>query len=188
MSKWENFKTYIRSPPPDVIAKVEYRSAFLSALGILTVCSILIFRGFWWVIFALIFQLGSLWANGMAALARYDVFMSLKPEETYEYILDDISFTRRRGRLIKLRHNIILRWLIFPSCFIITLFFTGIKSLSADYILRIKGIPIFLFSDYVLQVAVLTAMLYFIFTYICIGGLIEHIQREKNKEVKDGIQ
>jgi hypothetical protein len=185
MDKWNTFKTYVKSPPPELIAQVEYRSAFLSALGILAVTTILILKGLWWVIFAFVFQLGSLWANGMSAYARYKVFMSLRPEETYEYVLSDISFTRRRGRLIKLRYSAIMRWLILPCSFIVVIGFTGIQRVTADWIFRIKGIPILMYSDYLMQVAVWTILFYFIFTYVIIGGLIEYMEKEKVKKKKE---
>ena len=58
MSKIRDLKHAVANPPAARLAKTEYISHFLSLFGILAVCIFLIFKGFWYIIFALIFGVG----------------------------------------------------------------------------------------------------------------------------------
>jgi hypothetical protein len=181
MSKFQEWKEYVTSPPPELIAKVEYRSEILGALGILIVCGILIAKGFWWAILAMIFSIGGSWARGMSAYGRYKVFNSFKPEETYEYILEDISFTRRKQRLLVQRYPFYVRYLILPSNFILAVGTIGFKKIVVDYSFKLWDITVFVWSNYVFEVFILTLLFHFIFTYLIVGGLIEKIKRDEIK-------
>ena len=168
MSKWEEFKTYVRSPPPHILTKIEYRSHFLNIFGILGVSIVLILKGFWYVIFALIFSIGAYYAQGMSALQRYRVFVSMLPEETYEYILQDKSFTRKRQRLIKRVYPFYIRWLILFSTFIIIIQLFGLKSLTYTNLNTYLKV-IF----YVFKIGISTLIFYFSYLYILIAYFIE---------------
>lgn len=182
MGKFSEWKQYVMSPPPEVIKKVEYRSEILNALGIIFVCSVLIWKGLWWAIFGIIFSLGSGYSRWASAYSQYKLFMSFKEEETYEYILEDKSFTRRRQRLLVQRYPFYIRYLILPSIFIISVFFIGIKSIKLDWSFKLWGITLIGWSNYLGSLLFLTTFLYFIFTYVLIGGLIEKIKRDDIRE------
>ncbi len=185
MSKFQEWKQYVMSPPPEVIKKIEYRSEFLNALGILVVCGILIYTGFWWAILAIIFSLGSGYSRWATAYSEYKLFMSFKPEENWDLILSDVSFTRRRQRLIKKRYPFYIRYLILPSIFILSVFFIGIKTIKLDWSFKLWGITLFGWSNYLGSLFFLTIFLYFIFTYILIGGLIEKQKRDERNKTKE---
>ena len=100
MNKYQQFKEAIKNPPPERLAKVEYQSHFFQMMGITIVCIILIFKGFWWVIFAFIFGLGISYSAGMSAFIKHRNIMALiKPEHFSEYD-HDVSPTRRRGKIV----------------------------------------------------------------------------------------
>lgn len=177
MSKFSEWKQYVTSPPPEVIKKIEYRSELLNALGIIFVCSILIYKGLWWAIFGIVFSIGTGWSRGMSAYSQYKIFMSFKPDETEDYILEDKSFTRRRQRLIKKVYPY-MRWLILPSIFILAVGIIGFKKVTVDFRFRLWDITLFVWSNYIFQLFFLTIFLYFIFGYILVGGLIEKSKRD----------
>jgi len=100
MSKLQNLKQAIASPPPQRLAAIEYRSHFLQMLGITVVCIALIWKGLWYIIFAFIFGLGISYSQGMAAYQKYKTIMTLvEPEKVEDYELD-ISPTRRRSKIV----------------------------------------------------------------------------------------
>ncbi len=100
MSKLDNLKQALKNPPPERLAKIEYRSHLYQGFGILFVCSMLIYKGYWYIIFALIFGLGISYSQGMTAYNKYNAIMSIvKPEQAKDFE-KDISFTRRRSKII----------------------------------------------------------------------------------------
>ncbi len=100
MNKYQQFKQAVKSPPPERLAKVEYQSHFFQMIGITIVCTILIVKGFWYIIFAFIFGLGISYSAGMSALIKHRNIMALlKPEHFSEYDKDQ-SPTRRRGKIV----------------------------------------------------------------------------------------
>ena len=101
MSKFQKLKQAIKNPPPERLAKIEYRSHMYQAFGISFVCVMLIFKGFWYIIFAFIFGVGISYSQGMGAYQRYKVIMEIKGEENMEDFEDDISPTRRRSKIIR---------------------------------------------------------------------------------------
>ena len=178
LSKWGQFKSYVKSPPPDVIAKTEYTGHFLNILGILVVSIVLVIKGIWYIIFGFIFMTLVSWAQGMSALARYKVFKSFLPEETYEYILTDKSFTRIRQRILKKRYKKYVRFLILVSCFMIAVSLFGLQDYSYH---NIKTY----FSSiwYIIKVGLTTILFYFTFTYLIIANIILKVKREEYKDV-----
>ncbi len=100
MNKTEELKKAMKSPPPERLAAIEYRSHFLQILGVLFVCAMLFLNGLWYVIFALIFGVGVSYSQGMTAYQKYKTIMAFrKPESIEQYDLD-ISPTRRRSKII----------------------------------------------------------------------------------------
>ncbi len=100
MNKYQQWKQAIKNPPPERLAKVEYQSHFFQMIGITIVCIILIIKGFWYIIFALIFGLGISYSAGMSAYIKYRNIMALlKPEHFSEYDHDN-SPTRRRAKIV----------------------------------------------------------------------------------------
>jgi len=99
-SKIQKLKQAMKNPPPERLAKIEYQSHFLNIMGVLIVCSFLVYKGYWYIIFAFIFSLGISYSQGMTAYAKYKVIKSLRGGEE-EDIESDISPTRRRTKINK---------------------------------------------------------------------------------------
>ncbi len=100
MNKLQELKQVIQNPPPERLAKVEYRSHFFQMFGISVVCLFLILKGFWYIIFAFIFGIGISYSQGMTAYAKYKAISALlKPEDPKDF-MDDPSPTRRRTKII----------------------------------------------------------------------------------------
>lgn len=99
-SKFKQLKEAMKNPPPDRLAKIEYRSHFLQILGISAVCILLIIKGYWYIIFALIFGVGVSYSQGMNAYTRYKAIKRMIPEEAPEDFEKDISYTRGRSKMI----------------------------------------------------------------------------------------
>lgn len=101
MNKLQRFKEAMKNPPPDRLAKIEYQSHFLQIIGVIIVCSILIYKGFWYIIFALIFSVGVSYSQGITAYHKYKIIKHYKPLEEWEKDFEkDISPTRKRDNII----------------------------------------------------------------------------------------
>lgn len=99
-TKLEKLKEAMKNPPPERLAKIEFRSHFMQILGIAIVSLILIIKGFWYIIFALIFGVGVSYSQGMTAYRKYVQISSiLGKEDPVKYEMD-ISPTRRKGNII----------------------------------------------------------------------------------------
>lgn len=183
MSKWQTFKTYVKNPPAELITKIEVQGHFLSILGVLVASIILFINGLWYVSLAFVFSILVSWAQGMAALARYRIFKGLLPKETFEYILMDSSFTRRRSRLFKKVFPWYLRWILLPLCFALTILIIGIHPITVDFRWKVYGFTVLAWSNYFIEVALLTLITWFIFKFVVIAGIIQH---KKIKELKNG--
>ncbi len=110
MNKLQQLKQAIQNPPPDRLAKVEYRSHFFQMFGISVVCLFLILKGFWYIIFAFIFGIGISYSQGMTAYAKYRAISALlKPESPDEY-MNDPSITRRRTKIINYTFKGVAKW------------------------------------------------------------------------------
>jgi hypothetical protein len=166
MGKFQELKEYIKNPQPHVIAQVEYRGHLLNAIGILIVCVILFTKGYWYITLAFIFSVMISWSQGMSAYQRYKVFISLLPDETYEYILQDKSFTRKRERVFRKRYKRYVNFIILLSSFIIMVSLLGLNKITWLYTLK---------------VGLLTYLFYWLYSYLLIGGLIIKIQKDKLK-------
>lgn len=110
MKKLQQLKQVIQNPPPERLARIEYRSHFFQMFGISVVCLFLILKGFWYIIFAFIFGIGISYSQGMTAYAKYRAISALlKPENPKEF-LDDPSLTRRRTKIINYTFNGTAKW------------------------------------------------------------------------------
>lgn len=98
MNKLKQLKEAMKQTPPDRLAKIEYQSHFMQMIGVSAVCSILIFKGFWWIIFAFIFSLGVSFSQFISAYQKYHAIKDIIGD-TYNYKKDK-SFTRKRSYII----------------------------------------------------------------------------------------
>lgn len=98
-SQRKNLIEAFKNPPPERLAKIEYQSHFLQALGIIFACSILIYSGFWYIIFALIFGVGISYSQGIAAYNKYKTIMQFKPKENPISFEKEKSPTRRKQKI-----------------------------------------------------------------------------------------
>ena len=99
MISYKEIKKAITNPPPERLAKVEYQSHFLQILGTLAVCALLIYKGFWYIIFALIFGIGVSYSQGITAFQKYNAIKSIVGNE-YNYNKDK-SPSRKRDHVVK---------------------------------------------------------------------------------------
>ncbi len=101
MTTLKEIKHAMKNPPPERLAKIEYRSHLYQAFGIIFVSIILIAKGFWYIVFALIFGVGISYSQGMTAYQKYKAIMSIKSPEKMRDYEKDISLTRRRSKIIE---------------------------------------------------------------------------------------
>lgn len=100
MNKYQQLKKAIRQTPPERLAKIEYQSHFMHMVGVTTVCSILIWKGFWWIIFAFIFSLGVTYSQWISAIQKHKGIVEIVGVKKYNPKRDK-SFTRRRDYYIR---------------------------------------------------------------------------------------
>lgn len=101
-SKLKQLKENMKNPPPERLARIEYKSHLYQALGVLFVCGFLIYKGFWYIIFAFIFSIGISYSQGMAAYMRYKTIMEFREVPEHERDFEkDKSLTRRRKNIIE---------------------------------------------------------------------------------------
>jgi MFS family permease len=110
MTKLQELKQAMQNPPPERLARIEYRSHFFQMLGISVVCLFLILKGFWYIIFAFIFGIGISYSQGMTAYAKYRAISALlKPEDPKDF-MNDPSITRKRTKIINYAFGSIGKW------------------------------------------------------------------------------
>ena len=170
MTRFKQFKEYIKNPPPEQLAKIEYQGHFLNIIGVLAVSVILILKGYWYIIFALIFSTLVSYSQGMGAYQKYKIFKSFLPEETFEYILQDKSFTRIRQRIIKKKIHWLIRFILFICSFGLSILIFGIKKITWIY---------------TLEVGIITFIIYALIVYLIIGSLL---LRKIKKEYGDKLE
>ena len=98
MKNLQQIKQAISNPPPGRLERIEYQSHFMQILGVMIVCSILIWKGLWYIIFAFVFSIGVSYSQGVSAYRRYRIIS--QHTEAYNPVLDK-SPTRRRDFVIK---------------------------------------------------------------------------------------
>ena len=147
MGKIEKLKEAIKNPPPQRLAQIEYRSHLFQSFGIIFVCIMLIMKGFWYIIFALIFGVGISYSQGMSAYMKYKAIMSYVEEEKPEDFENDISPTRRRSKIIHSVFGSKAHWLSIIVSIVSTIllhlkFAIGINrwALSFGYLFLISGL------------------------------------------------
>jgi len=128
MNKWQKFKRAVSNPPPDRLAGIEYRSHFLQGLGISIVCIILLFKGFWYIIFAFIFGVGVSYSQGVSAYQKYKMLKEMQPKEKVQDYHKDISWTRRRDKIIQYHYGSIGKWFAMIVSTLIAYAFLGLGS------------------------------------------------------------
>lgn len=110
MNKLKQLKEVIKTTPPDRLAKIEYQSHFMQMIGVTAVCGILIFKGFWWIIFAFIFSLGVSLSQFISAYQKYHAIKDIIGD-TYN-VKKDKSFTRKRDYIINKTFGRWMKWFI----------------------------------------------------------------------------
>lgn len=98
---FQKLKQAMSNPPPERLAKIEYRSHLYQAFGISFVCLMLIYKGMWYIIFAFMFGIGISYSQGMGAYNRYKTIMEIIGPEKMEDYEKDISPSRRRSKIIQ---------------------------------------------------------------------------------------
>ncbi|HEC37463.1 hypothetical protein LCGC14_0476690 [marine sediment metagenome] len=153
-SKLQQVKHAMKNPPPERLAKVEYQSHFFQMVGITIVCIILIFKGFWWIIFAFIFGLGVSYSQGMSAYIKYNNIMALLKPQAIEDFEKDISPTRRRSKIINHVFGSSAKWTSLFVSVTIPLFLIKFSESRITFSLA-----------YMLMIGLLYTLIYFFFFY-----------------------
>lgn len=174
MRKLQQLKEELRDPPPERVAKIEYKSHFMQILGTMIVCAILIYKGLWYIIFAFIFSIGVSYSQGINAYKRYRIIAGAR-EGDYDPKLDK-SPTRRRDFIIKK----ILGKYIWIIAAIISFFITY-KFLSLDKWFMKFAFAMVLFFNFLI--------IYFFLFYFVANTFYKRMkgggQNGKNKEGKE---
>ncbi len=121
MKKLKQIKEAIKQTPPDRLAKIEYQSHFMQILGVALVCGILIWKGFWWIIFAFVFSLGVSLSQGISAYQKYHAIKDIIGD-TYD-VKKDKSFTRKRDYIITSVFGRGIKWIALFLSIMISLLF-----------------------------------------------------------------
>lgn len=121
VGKFKKLKEAIKNPPPERLAAIEYRSHAFHMLGVMIVSVILIYKGFWYIIFAFLFSLGVSYSQMMSSYHKYKMIQKFNPYNPPD-LKDDPSPTRRRSRIIKEVFGKYPYWLILVSSFAFALF------------------------------------------------------------------
>ena len=100
MNKLQEVKEAMKNTPPERLARIEYQSHFMQMLGVTAVCGILIFQGYWYIIFAFIFSLGISYSQGIGAYQKYRTIKALIGEKEYD-VEKEISPSRKRTYIIR---------------------------------------------------------------------------------------
>lgn len=138
--KFKQLKEAIKNTPPERLARIEYQSHFMQILGVSLVCGILIWKGYWWIIFAFIFSLGVSLSQGISAYQKYHVIKDIVGD-TYNFKKDK-SFTRKRDYVNTKVYGWWIKW--FAILFSIFFAFLVFPSYTwYDKILLVLGIIIF---------------------------------------------
>ncbi len=166
----KKIKEAITNPPIERLTRIEYQSHFLQMIGVLFVCSILIWKGLWYIIFALIFSLGVSYSQGINAYRRYKTIMSFKPKENPKDFLKDISVTRGRGKVIDYIFTPYSKFVSITLAVIISVIFLQYL-FDSRIIMSILIIPLVIFLFLIIH--------YFLLFYIAYGFYITKSERGK---------
>jgi len=99
-SKFEEWKSAVKNTPPERLLKINMQGYILQSIGLLIVCTILLFRGsWWWLIFAFIFSIWNNVSGFISAWKQYDEVVSLKKE--MGIVEEDKSLHRNKASFIK---------------------------------------------------------------------------------------
>jgi len=109
MKKLQELKEAMKHTPPHRLAKIEYQSHFLQIFGVSAVCGILIFRGFWWIIFAFVFSIGVSISQFISAYQKYHAIVDIVGIPEYDPSKDK-SFTRSRDYIVKSIYGRSMKW------------------------------------------------------------------------------
>ena len=136
MNKIKKAIKAIKNPSPERLAQVEYKSHLYQALGILFVCAFLIVKGFWYIIFALIFGVGISYANGITAYRKYQTIMEIYGKGNPKDFDKDISFTRRRDKINESVFGQFEKWFSIALAVSITTGFIFVYLIQTDTSMR----------------------------------------------------
>jgi len=100
-SKFEEWKSAVRNTPPERLLKISMQGYVLQTIGLLAVCTILLFRGaWWWLIFAFIFATWNNVSSFISTWKQYDELINLKKEMGLDK-KEDKSEHRNKASFIK---------------------------------------------------------------------------------------
>lgn len=164
----------MKSPPPERLAKIEYNSHVLGIIGTLTTCSILIYLGYWYVIFAFIFSLGVSYSQAVQANQKYNMIMAFKTD-VYDPLADK-SPSRRRSFIVREVLGQKITWLVSASSVALAAWI--INPLHARWYQQIV-LLLLIIAFYIL--------IYFFVLYWIASPIYKRRQNKKEcKEVQDG--
>ena len=178
MNKFKQLKQAMKSPPPARLASIEYKSHFLQMIGISFVCMMLIIKGFWYIIFALIFGLGVSYSQGMTAYQKYKTILSITRPESSELIDQDISPSRRRSRIISYTLGAAPKWISFS-------FAAFLPMIVLNILLKVPTITILNRVSYTFYYLFFMTLFHIIIYYILIFQIANYKYKKQIKEQRE---
>ena len=122
MTKLQELKQALKNPPPERLARIEYRNHFY-LIGAYTFAGVFLFRaGFWFIIPIFIFSSLISYSAGMSALMKYRIIKQFVPEIKPKDYEKDISITRRRSNIVKYIYGDKIGWGIAIASVLMALF------------------------------------------------------------------
>ncbi len=122
MTKLQQAFEAMKNPPPERLAKIEYRNQFYLIGAYVFAGSFLIYHGFWYIIPIFLFSSFISYAQGMTSYKKYQVIKQFVPEEKPEHFIDDISPTRKRSKIINYVYGKNISWGLAVASVILALF------------------------------------------------------------------
>ena len=116
---WEAMK----NPSPERLTEIEFKSHFLQIFGIIAAGILIVIyaKPIWYIIFAFIFGVGVSYSQGMNAYRRYKTISKFKPKENPKDFEKDISFTRKRSKIISYAYGKWVSWIMIASSVVVAM-------------------------------------------------------------------
>lgn len=164
---WEAMK----NPSPERLTEIEFKSHFLQIGGIIIagILIVIFAKPIWYIIFAFIFGVGVSYSQGMNAYRRYKTIKKFSPVENPKDFEKDISFTRRRGKIISHSYGKWVSWIIIASSVVVAMMVID-PTISRWKLMILYPLTIFI--------------IYFVFYYVFMYPFAYSIYKEKIKGEK----
>ncbi|KKM60956.1 hypothetical protein LCGC14_1536570 [marine sediment metagenome] len=122
MTKLQDAYEAMKNPPPERLARIEYRNQFYLIGAYVFAGTFLIYHGFWYIIPIFLFSSFISYAQGMTSYKKYQVIKQFVPEEKPEEFENEISPTRKRSKIINYVYGRHVSWGLAGTSVVLALF------------------------------------------------------------------